>query len=231
MDYGETPPADQALADRSIAGAVVDALRGEIIHGQLRPGERLRQDAVATRFRVSQTVVREAFKDLIRECFLVAEPRRGVSVATMSADEAEEMTTLRSLIEPQALAWAIPRLTEVQFEAAERVLKELDDEKNVDRIILLNARFHRGLYAAANRPRTLTTVETLRLGFERYLRYTWESTTHRDRSQQEHWELLAMCKQGEVDNACRLLTQHIRATGDLLVECLAKRPVEQSAKP
>ncbi|MBB1600501.1 GntR family transcriptional regulator [Variovorax sp. UMC13] len=229
MDYVEASLAGQVLGDRSTSGAVVDALRGEIIQGRLKPGERLRQDAVASRFGVSQTVVREAFKDLIRECFLASEPRRGVSVATMSAAEAEEMTRLRSLVEPQALAWAIPRLTAVQFEAAERVLKELDDEKNVDRIILLNARFHRGLYAAADRPRTLTMVETLRLGFERYLRYTWEFTSHRDRSQQEHWELLAMCKQGDVVNACTLLTQHISATGQLLVESLAKQPVQHSS--
>lgn len=225
MDYIESTLTGQVLGDRSTSGAVVDALRVEIIQGKLKPGERLRQDAVASRFGVSQTVVREAFKDLIRECFLACEPRRGVSVATMSAAEAEEMTRLRSLIEPQALAWAIPRLGAVQFEVAERVLKELDDEKSVDRIILLNARFHRGLYAAADRARTLTMVETLRLGFERYLRYTWEFTSHRDRSQQEHWELLAMCKQGDVANACKLLTQHISATGDLLVECLEKRPV------
>jgi DNA-binding GntR family transcriptional regulator len=226
MDHMEAALARQILGDRSTAGAVVDALRIEIIQGRLRPGERLRQDAVASRFGVSQTVVREAFKDLVRECFLASEPRRGVSVATMSAAEAEEMTQLRSLVEPQALAWAIPRLSAAEFAAAERVLEELDQEKSVDRIILLNARFHRGLYAAANRPRTLTMVETLRLGFERYLRYTWEFTSHRNRSQQEHWELLAMCKQGDVVNACQLLRQHICATGELLVECLAARPVE-----
>lgn len=229
MDHVEGSLADQFLRDRSTSGAVVDVLRVEIIQGALKPGERLRQDAVASRFGVSQTVVREAFKDLIRECFLSSEPRRGVSVATMSAAEAEEMTRLRSLVEPQALAWAIPQLTAAQFEAAERVLKELDNEENVDRIILLNARFHRGLYAAAGRPRTLTMVETLRLGFERYLRYTWQFTSHRGRSQKEHWELLAMCKEGDVFNACKLLTQHISATGDLLVECLAQHLPGQSA--
>lgn len=228
MDNAQASVAGQVLGDRSTSGVVVNALRAEIILGRLKPGERLRQDAVALRFGVSQTVVREAFKDLIRECFLSSEPRRGVSVATMSAAEAEEMTRLRSLVEPQALAWAIPRLTAAQFEAAEHVLKELDGEKDVDRIILLNARFHRGLYAAADRPRTLTMVETLRLGFERYLRYTWQFTSHQGRSQQEHWALLGMCRQGDVVNACKLLTQHISATGELLVECLAERPLEQS---
>jgi DNA-binding GntR family transcriptional regulator len=35
---------------------------------------------------------REAFKQLATEGFLKAEPRRGVSVAHLTADEAQEMT-------------------------------------------------------------------------------------------------------------------------------------------
>jgi DNA-binding GntR family transcriptional regulator len=209
------------LGDRSTSAVLVDALRDEIIQGQLKPGERLRQDAVASRFGVSQTVAREAFKDLVREGFLVSEPRRGVSVATMSAEEAEEMTRLRSLIEPQALAWSIPRISAAELDAAQEILQELDGALSVDRLILLNAQFHRVLYAPARRPRTLTMVETLRLGFERYLRYTWESTSHLHRSQEEHRQLLELCKRKDVERACALLRDHISATGMLLVQSLA----------
>lgn len=80
------------------------------------------QDAVATRFRVSQTVAREAFRDLVQDGFLVSEPRRGVSVAAMTVEEFDEITQLRCQIEAQALAWAIPRMTPVVLEAAERTL-------------------------------------------------------------------------------------------------------------
>lgn len=208
------------IPDRSAPGMLVDALRDEIIQGQLKPGERLKQDAVAARFGVSQTVAREAFKDLIGERFLVAEPRRGVSVAAMSAEEAEETTALRSLIEGQVLAWAIPHLTEAHLDTAEALLKELDKARNVNQIIELNARFHRTLYAAAERPRTMSMVETLRLGFERYLRYTWQATSHIERSQQEHWQLLKLCRERNSKAACGLLRDHISATGKILVESL-----------
>ncbi|PWK33535.1 GntR family transcriptional regulator [Cupriavidus plantarum] len=220
------PPSSQldapvsAMPDRSTAGILVDTLRTEIIQGKLQPGERLKQDAIASRFGVSQTVAREAFKDLIGECFLVAEPRRGVSVARMSAEEAEETTALRILVEGQALAWAIPLMTDAHLDTAQRLSKELDRAKDVGQRILLNAQFHRTLYAACGRARTIALVETLRLGFERYLRFTWEATSHVEQSQHEHRELLALCRQRNVDAACDLLRAHIAGTGKLLIERL-----------
>ncbi len=65
-------------------------------------------------------------------------------------------------------------------------------------------------------------VETLRLSFERYLRFTWEATNHLDRSQQEHRQLLHLCQQGAVEEACSLLRDHIAATGAKLTESLQK---------
>src|SRR3546814_19206070 len=75
---------------------VIDDLRSSILNNRLVGGERLRQDAIATQYGVSQMIVREAFKQLTSEGFLKAEPRRGVSVVVLSADEAWEVTQLRS---------------------------------------------------------------------------------------------------------------------------------------
>jgi DNA-binding GntR family transcriptional regulator len=225
-----TPPlAALALPDepgerRPASAIVADALRAAIQHGKLASGERVRQDAVAARFDVSQTIAREAFRQLVTEGFLRAEPRRGVSVAALSADEAWEMTRLRGLIEAQALAWAIPRMTGATLDAAAQVLRELDRAKSTDRIIALNARFHEMLYAPAKRARTAAIIDTLRVNFERYLRLTWEATPHRDQSQREHWQLLALCRAGDAGAASTLLNRHILATGDLLVAWLRARP-------
>jgi DNA-binding GntR family transcriptional regulator len=220
MTLAALKPNASITTDRSTSALVIDALRQAIIQNELKPGERLRQDAVATHFGVSQTVAREAFKDLVREGFLASEPRRGVSVATMSADEAAEITRLRSLVEAQALEWSIPHMVAADLSTAEAVLKELDKARVVDDIIRLNAKFHHTLYQPAGRPRTLTLVDSLRMGFERYLRFTWEATSHRDQSQDEHRELLQLCKVGDTVNACALLKSHISATGMVLVNSL-----------
>ena len=164
------------------------ALREWILRGELPGGERLRQDAIATRFGVSQMIAREAFKQLVTEGFLKAEPRRGVSVAHLTADEAREMTEIRSLIESKALEWAIPQMSKADLETAARILGELDKARSTDRIISLNARSHEALYVPARKERTMTIIGNLRMNFERYLRFTWEETHHLDQSQREHRE-------------------------------------------
>ncbi|MFN3987733.1 MAG: GntR family transcriptional regulator [Rhodocyclaceae bacterium] len=222
MTARDTSPA-KGLAARSTSAVLLDSLREQILHGHLRPGERLMQDAVATRFGVSQTVAREAFRDLVQEGFLVSEPRRGVSVAPMTVDESDEITQLRSQIEAQALAWAIPRMTPAVLDAAEQTLTELDQVRSVNEVIELNAAFHRTLYEPAARPRTLAMIETLRLSFERYLRFTWESSNHLEQSQHEHRQLLGFCRKGEIEQACSLLREHIAATGAKLTERLQSR--------
>jgi DNA-binding GntR family transcriptional regulator len=211
---------DETVENRSASAVVANSLREKILHGDIPAGERLRQDAIATRFGVSQMIVREAFRQLTNEGFLRAEPRRGVSVAPMNADEAEEMTELRSAIEAQALAWAIPRMSEADLAEAQRVLAELDKARSTDRIISLNARFHETLYAPSRKGRTLNMISTLRLNFERYLRFTWEETHHLEQSQREHREILRLCRNRDVSGACSLLQSHIRGTGALLVQRL-----------
>lgn len=212
----------ETFESRPAAEAVADALRDGILRQSLKSGERVRQDAVAARFGVSQMIVREAFKQLVTEGFLTAEPRRGVSVALMTADEAEEMTILRSLLESQALAWAIPRMTAADLEKAARALTELDKAKSTDRVIALNARFHEALYAPSGKERTLALIANMRANFERYLRIAWEESVHRDLSQKEHWQILDQCKVKNVNAASKLLKSHILATGMLLVERLRK---------
>ncbi|MAM11861.1 MAG: GntR family transcriptional regulator [Rhizobiaceae bacterium] len=206
--------------NRSAATLVIDELRTAILHNRLAGGERVRQDAIATQYGVSQMIVREAFKQLTAEGFLKAEPRRGVRVAVLSADEAWEVSQLRALVECQALRWAIPNMVRADFVHCEDVLDALDAASSVDEKISLNARFHALLYAPARRPKTLELIENLRMNFERYLRFTWEETHHSEQSQAEHRSILELCKIRDTERACDTLRKHILATGDLLVESL-----------
>lgn len=212
----------RVVENKPAATVVAEALRGAIFNGEIAGGDRLRQDRVATEFGVSQTIVREAFKQLVSEGFLKLEPRRGVRVTFLDAADAWEMTQLRALIEAQALEWAIPNQTDDDLKTAQRLLKELDSARNTDDIIVLNARFHEALYLPSRRERTLALIDSLRLNFERYLRFTWDKTAHRDQSQREHRELISLCRDKKVAKASALLSRHILATGELLVKALTK---------
>lgn len=209
MNYLDAPPAQASASD-----AVARSLRGAILHGELQGGERVLQDDLARRFGVSQMVVREAFGRLVHEGFLHQEPRRGVSVARLDADDALELAQLRSLVEVQALGLALPRLADQDLERAKRILDELESTADAAEIIALNAGFHDTLYQPAGRARTLALIATLRLGFDRYFRFACDETGHVPRSNNEHRELLALCAAKDRRAACSLLRRHILDTGD-----------------
>ncbi|MCJ2067638.1 GntR family transcriptional regulator [Methylobacterium sp. J-030] len=209
-----------AQAGRAAPAAIAEQLRRDILHGLAAGGTRMRQDAVASRFGVSQNTAREAFRQLEAEGFLRSEPRRGVSVVPLTAGEAREITELRVLLEVQALEWAIEAFDAAKLKQAEVILAQLDQAHTVDDIISLNGAFHRTLYDAASRERALGLIEMLRLNFERYLRLTWQETAHLKRSQQQHRELLMFFLQKDRVRASSLLREHIWDTGQLLIERL-----------
>jgi DNA-binding GntR family transcriptional regulator len=65
---------------RTKADVVYEALQSAIMAGTILEGERLRQQEVATRWGVSQTPVREAFRRLEAEGLVEYEENRGVVV-------------------------------------------------------------------------------------------------------------------------------------------------------
>jgi DNA-binding GntR family transcriptional regulator len=169
---------------------------------------------------MSQMIVREAFKQLVVEGFLRAEPRRGVAVAELSRDEVLELTHIRALIEAQALEWSIPKMTTSDFDAASKVLRELDRLHDADDVIRLNEAFHKLLYAPAGCARTLGLIETLQKGFERYFRYICDKTGHVPKTQKEHHAILKLCKERNIRSATKLLKQHIIGAGQALTDHL-----------
>jgi DNA-binding GntR family transcriptional regulator len=65
---------------RTKADVVYEALQSAIMSGTISEGERLRQQEIATRWGVSQTPVREAFRRLESEGLVEYEENRGVVV-------------------------------------------------------------------------------------------------------------------------------------------------------
>lgn len=78
-------------------------LKGAILDGSLRPGEKLTAASLAEAWNVSPTPLREAFQRLAAQGLVEIRPQRGARVAAVSLEEAEEIYELRILLEPRAL--------------------------------------------------------------------------------------------------------------------------------
>ncbi|MET8677883.1 GntR family transcriptional regulator [Streptomyces sp. NPDC004647] len=83
----------------SVRGQVLDALRCALVSGELTPGEVYSAPALAERFGVSPTPVREAMQQLAAEGSVEVVPNRGFRVARRSARELAELAEVRALLE------------------------------------------------------------------------------------------------------------------------------------
>src|ERR1700760_4669272 len=92
------------------APRVRDLLEEAILEGELKPGERLRAEALAQRFGTSRTPIREALLQLEAHGLGEAEPTRGAVVKTSDRDDLMDLYEVRALVEPHAAARAATRI-------------------------------------------------------------------------------------------------------------------------
>ena len=126
VSYRYRPPALGGDNDQVVANIVTDTfrrpptaqeavlteLRRAIVTGELRPGEQVRQDALAEQFGVSRVPLREALKILEGEGQVTYLPHRGYFVAELDVADLREVYRLRDLLETEAVRAAVPRLTD-----------------------------------------------------------------------------------------------------------------------
>lgn len=79
--------------------AIYFSISDAIIEHRLKPGARLREDALAEVFGVSRTGIRKILQRLALEHLVTLTPRRGASVTRPTADEARDVFEARQMVE------------------------------------------------------------------------------------------------------------------------------------
>jgi DNA-binding GntR family transcriptional regulator len=222
---------ESPIARQSLTSAVADKLRDRIIRGEIPEGSQLRQDAIATQYKVSRIPVREALRQLDAEGLITIVPNRGAVVPALSPDDIEELFSIRALLEPEVLGLSIPRLTEQDFTDAEAVLRryvsELRREDHLAAWGRLNWQFLSILYSRANQPRFMAIIRNVNNSGERYTRLQLYLTHGTKRANEEHHQILELCRKRDVAAACKLLRQHIRYAGESLKQALEQKRTAQ----
>jgi DNA-binding GntR family transcriptional regulator len=149
----------------------LERLRRAIVAGELRPGQRVVQEEVAERLRVSIAPVREALRVLEQEGQVTYRPRRWYFVTQLSVDDLEEIYELRRVPEEHAARRALLSLDD---DALERIKLATEDcvtapaAGDVLTEVEANRRLHLSLLEAADRPPTMRVIRLLWHSTEAY---------------------------------------------------------------
>jgi DNA-binding GntR family transcriptional regulator len=144
---------------------ITDELRRRILSGELAPGTRLGESALADDLGVSRIPLREAFRCLESEGLLEWTFRRGVRVVGTTAREAEIVEEIRIALELLAVRFVIERRDD---ETERRLQGFLDDGGKAERegdmpaLADLNRAFHHLLAEGTGSPLLERMLQTVR---------------------------------------------------------------------
>ncbi len=200
---------------------VRDELHAAILSGSLKPGERLRAEALAQRFGTSRTPIREALLVLEAEGLVEFEPHRGAVVRAFDAGDLGELYELRAVIEPLAAARAaghirpaaVARLREL-CDLAERY----DDASAtaIEQLIALNEEFHGVVLEAAGSVRLSNAMRAVG-GIPRVFKTVfWRTEVQRAQSLFCHREIVFALDAGNGALAEAAMRMHILAAQEFL---------------
>ena len=94
---------------------IVEFIKDAVISGSLKPGERVPESEIAERFGISRTPIREAFRQLESDGFLLMTPRKGAVVSPITDKDVREFYAIKSLLEGFAAGEACEKLTEKEI--------------------------------------------------------------------------------------------------------------------
>jgi DNA-binding GntR family transcriptional regulator len=147
----------------SLKERVAQQITDAILTGKIRPGERLNESQLARELEVSRAPVREALQHLNEQALIVNIPRRGMFVVSLEHEEIQKITSLRMILEAEALRLVRQNLTP----QIERRLGQLIDTMDAmqptptGQASRVDLEFHRAIWAASGNEyleRTLTSL-------------------------------------------------------------------------
>ncbi len=132
-----------------------------VFSGELRPGDRLRQDEIAAQLGVSRIPVREAIISLDREGWVTISPHRGAYVHGLDPDYVRDHYELYGLIYAMAARRATERATPETAAALRDAAREVARTKDADAFAPANAAFVNAVLAMAAAPRLTSVLRTM----------------------------------------------------------------------
>lgn len=116
---------------QSLVDVVAERLEAAIISGELAPGSKLSEQALAKSLGVSRGPLREAIRRLEGRKLVQRTPNIGVRVAELSVADLSDILVIREALEGIACGLAATRMTDEEIAALQALLKEHGTRKSI----------------------------------------------------------------------------------------------------
>lgn len=214
------------------AADIVATVEREILTGALAPGQRIDEAALATRFGVSRTPVREALLELAAVGLVEQRAHRGAFVADVTLEEIFDVYEVLAELEGLCARLAARRMDQQERKeliAAHEEMGRLLAPEDRDRYIELDYRFHGLLIRAARNVALRDHISMCMKRIAPVRRTSMEIVRDMRSAYAEHGELLKAIVDGEADRAERIMSEHVALRAEQAKDLVARWKTRRAA--
>jgi len=206
------------------ADKLISDIRNEVSSGILKPGDQLEVTALAERFGVSRTPIREAIRTLVESGVLETRPRKGSFVRVLSAKQLLDLFQVAAELEGMACRLAALSLTKENVEAIESGLAKCTQaaefQNNVE-YAMANLDFHTAIHNASGNDWLIEQLRQLQINLNSYRTMPYEIRGRLNKSTDEHKIICDAILSGDGEHACNLMRDHMMLQGKRLPSIIA----------
>lgn len=211
---------------------IVAAVERDIIGGVLLPGQRIDEAALAERFDVSRTPVREAILELAAVGLLEQRPHRGAYVADVTLEEIFDVYEVLAELEGLCARLAARRMETMErrelLDLHEKMGQSLAADDR-DAYIALDHQFHNILIKAS---RNAALKDHLSMCLKRIApirRASMEMARDMRQAHAEHGEIIAAIAAGDAAAAERIMSEHVSLRAEQAKDLIARWKTRRNA--
>jgi len=209
----------KAIQKKTLHQEIANNLREMIMSGELREGDKIKEDELCTVMEISKTPLREALRVLSAEGLIRLIPNRGSYVTTPTFEEIKEMFDVMSVLEGVCARTAAEKMSSGDFKKLEDIHHQLEKNfrlKDQKQYIHHNNLYHAFVQELAGNKTLNQIVNGLR---QKILLYRFKSLNLSGRfkqSIQEHRDLLEAFRNRDAEKAELLMKSHMKKQSEAL---------------
>lgn len=202
------------LRTQSLSSVVFDSLENAILTGEMKPGERINETAIAEKYGVSRGPVREACRRLEEAGLVDFIINRGVFVKKLAFDDALEIYQIRAALFAFAGRVLAHRISDEQIAALEGLIDEMEAaaaRQDAGAYYARNLDFHASLMRFTGYRRLVRLYEGLNKEVQVFRRHGLNDDTNRQASCRDHRAIIEALRSGSPARIARVMRSHSMA--------------------
>ena len=227
-------PTIALLQTSSLTSVVQGELERMILSGELAPGEKLTEMALAAKLGVSRGPLREAFRMLEEAGLVRTEKNRGVFVRDIPIEEAVEIFDLRAAMDELVGRRLAENITTAQLKEIRGLVDQMEQSvkaKDARHYHLLNLQFHDRLVELAGNGKLTAIYRKLIKELSLFRRLNLADGWLMPISANEHRQIVKAIASGDPEAAGRAMFDHVIESKERTIKNNLKQQSQAAAAP